>query len=203
MEARTYISHSGSPHSRQPHPRVGQRPTPTPRRPSRPQARQAAPGASSPTSTHLEHDQSLRRQHVTKATTRLLVKSVRVGQKEREAGPPRGSRRAHVAVEAVPEQRLAGCRAESTVLVRTLRLEHVCHEHVHLVASFGRRPTGYVCGYLGEGCVGCESGICGRDEMGAESVDAMGGGVKDGRSGRRGECRRFCPVKVGVRKDGA
>ena len=125
------------------------------------------------------------RQRVTKATTRLLVKSVRVGQKEREASPRRAGR-AHVAVDAVPEQLFAGCRAESTLLVRTLRLEHLFHEHVHLVASFGRRSTGYVFGYLGEGYVGCESGICSRDEMSAESVDAMGGGVKDGRSGRRG-----------------
>ena len=126
------------------------------------------------------------RQRATKATTRLLVKSVRVGQKERKAGPPRRTGCTYVAVDAVPEQLLAGCRAESTLLIRTLRLEHLFHEHVHLVASFGRRPTGYVCGYLGEGYVGCESGICSRDEMGAEPVDAMGGDVKDGRSGRRG-----------------
>ena len=114
------------------------------------------------------------------------MKSVRVGQKVRHASSPRQARRAHVTVDAVPEQLLTRCHAESTLLVRTLRLEHFFHEHVHLVPSFGRRLARYVCGYLGEGYVGYESGICSRDEMGAESVVTMGGGVKDGRSWRRG-----------------
>ena len=108
-----------------------------------------------------------------------------MGQKERDPGRPRQSGCAYVAVDAVPEQLFARSPAESTLFVRILRLKDLFCERIYLVTSFGRQPTGYVCGYFVGGYVGCETGVCGWDEVGGEAVDAMGGGVKNGGPGRR------------------
>ena len=214
MKIKTYISHFDSRCSRRPHPRAGQRPTPTPRRPSHPQAHQASPESSSPTSTHPECHQPSCNLHVVKTTTRLLVKPIRVRQKERDASPSpitsssssssndRPCRGANVTIDAVPKQLLARISSEPTLCVRILCRLSLFHDHVHLGASFAGRPTGYVCGYHGEGYVRCESRISSRDKMRAELVDAMGVGMKDGGSKRSGQCRRLYRVETRVRTDG-
>lgn len=133
------------------------------------------------------------------------MKPIRVRQKERDASlspSPAADdslrRRAHVAIDAVPEQLLAQLSTEFALCVSILCLLNLFHERIDFGASFARRFIGYICGHLGEGYVWYEPRVSSWNKMGTKPVDAMGGGMKDRGSTWRRQCGRLGGVEKGV-----